>query len=176
MRSIVVQSLLSVLILLGGFTAELWAQPKKTWATVWLGNLNQSYSGFPRSATATTTAPGPSSFKFTYNGSFVAPTAVGSYNVVCMLVNDKYEGRATGMLVISKAMAVVWLGNLNQTYNGSPRSATATSNAGGISSFDFTYNGSPIAPTAAGSYNVVCKLANANYQGSATGTLVISAP
>ncbi|MGA2619859.1 MAG: MBG domain-containing protein [Thermoguttaceae bacterium] len=187
MRSIFVQSLLGVLILSGGFTAELWAQPKRT-ATVWLGNLNQTYDGSPRSATATSTAPGFSSFRFTYNGSPIAPTAAGSYNVICTLVNDKYEGRATGTLVISKPSpgitppplfqpnktATVWLGNLNQTYNGSPRSATATSSAGGISRFDFTYNGSPIAPRAAGSYNVACKLANTNYQGSATGTLVIS--
>ena len=37
----------------------------------------------------------------------------------------------------------------------------------------FTYNGSATVPTAAGSYTVVATINDANYQGSATGTLVI---
>jgi hypothetical protein len=173
MQSILVQSLVGALLLAGGFTADLQAQAKKS-ATVTLSNLSQTYNGSPRSATATTNAPGVSSFKFTYKGSPVAPTAAGSYSVVCTLVNDKYEGRATGTLVIAKAKATVSLSNLTQTYSGAPRSATATSNATGFSTFTFTYNGSAIAPTAAGSYNLMGKLANANYEGSATGTLVIA--
>jgi hypothetical protein len=74
----------------------------------------------------------------------------------------------------SSLSGTVTLGNLSQTYSGSPESATATTNAPGISSFTFTYNGSTTAPTAAGSYTVVATLLNANYQGSATGTLVIA--
>jgi glucose dehydrogenase len=38
----------------------------------------------------------------------------------------------------------------------------------------FTYNGSSTAPTVAGSYTVVGTISDANYQGSATGTLVIT--
>jgi hypothetical protein len=173
MRSTVVQSFVGALVLASGFTTEFPAQAKKT-AIVSLANLSQTYNGSPRSATATTNAPGRSTFQFTYNGSPVAPTAAGSYSVACTLVNDKHQGRATGTLVIAKATAAVFLGNLSQAYAGSPRSATATSNAAGGSSFDFTYNGSPVAPTAPGSYNVVGKLVNANHQGSATGTLVIA--
>ena len=37
----------------------------------------------------------------------------------------------------------------------------------------FTYNGSATVPTGAGSYTVVGTINDANYQGSATGTLVI---
>ena len=66
------------------------------------------------------------------------------------------------------------LSNLNQTYSGLPESATATIAGLGASSFTFTYNGSATAPTAAGSYTVAATLVNANYQGSATGTLVIA--
>ncbi len=175
MRSILVPSLLGALLLAGGFTSEAEAQAKKS-ATVFLSNLSQTYNGSPRSASASTTASGFSSFKFTYNGSSFAPTAAGSYSVVCTLVNDKYQGQATGTLVISRATATVTLGNLNQTYNGSPRSVTATTTATGSSKFTITYNGSSTAPTAVGSYNVACKLENANYQGSTTGTLVIAGP
>jgi hypothetical protein len=152
---------------------EVRAQAKKS-AAVFLDSLSQTYNGFPREAKARTTAPGRSSFKFTYNGSPVAPTAAGSYVVVCTLVHDKYEGRATGTLVVAKATATVTLGNLRQTYNGFPRPATAITSAIGGGTFSFTYNGLPIAPTAAGTYNVVGKLTNANYEGSGKGTLVIA--
>jgi hypothetical protein len=146
----------------------------KATATVTLGNLSQTYNGSPRSATATSTATGISSFSFTYNGSPIAPTAAGSYNVVGKLANANYQGSATGTLIVAKATATVTLGNLSRTYNGTPRSATATTSATGISSFTFTYNGSAIAPTAVGRYTVVGTLANANYRGSATGILVVS--
>jgi hypothetical protein len=39
---------------------------------------------------------------------------------------------------------------------------------------NFTYNGSTIAPTSAGSYTVIGVIDDANYQGSATNTLVIN--
>jgi hypothetical protein len=136
MRSIVVQSLLGVLILSGGFTAELWAQPKKT-ATVWLGNLNQTCNGSPRSATATSNAGGISSFDFTYNGSAIAPTAAGSYNVACKLANANYQGSATGTLVISKASSTTTLtlsppnARVGQTIT---LTATVKSTSNGVSS------------------------------------------
>ena len=38
---------------------------------------------------------------------------------------------------------------------------------------NFTYNGSATAPTNAGSYTVIGTINDANYQGSATNTLVI---
>jgi hypothetical protein len=173
MRSIFLLSLLAALILASVFTPAVRSQAKKM-ASVSLSSLNQIYSGLPRSATATTSAPGIRSFKFTYNGSSAAPTAVGSYNVVCTLVHDKYQGSATGTLVIAKATATVSLGNLSHIYNGSPKAATATTSATGSSTLNVTYNGSAIAPTAAGNYNVVAKLANANYEGSTTGTLTIA--
>jgi hypothetical protein len=173
-RSISVQPLLWALLLAGGFHAEARAQAgaKKKNATVFLGSLNQTYTGFARSATATTTPPGLSGLKFTYDGSPVAPTAAGRYTVSCTLVNDKYQGSATGTLVIAKATAIVTLGNLSQTFSGSPRQAMATTSAVGVN-INLTYNGSPVAPTAPGTYPVVAKVANSNYEGSATGALVI---
>ena len=58
-------------------------------------------------------------------------------------------------------------------YDGAPHAAVATTSPAGLA-VDFTYNGSPVAPTAPGSYAVVATINDANYFGSATGTLVIS--
>ena len=74
---------------------------------------------------------------------------------------------------ITKAGATVTLDNLNQTYDGSAKAATATTTPGGLA-VSFTYNGSATVPTGAGSYTVVGTINDANYQGSATNTLVIA--
>jgi hypothetical protein len=62
---------------------------------------------------------------------------------------------------------------LSQTYNGTARSATATTTPVGLT-VNFTYNGSANAPTNAGSYTVIGTINDANYQGSATNMLVIN--
>src|ERR1019366_5991840 len=66
------------------------------------------------------------------------------------------------------------LGSLSQTYNGSAKPATATTTPSGLT-VSFTYNGSATVPTSAGSYTVIGTINDANYQGSATNTLVINA-
>ena len=67
----------------------------------------------------------------------------------------------------------VTLGNLSQTYDGTARSVTATTTPNGLT-VNITYNGSANAPTNAGSYTVIGTINDANYQGSATNTLVIN--
>ena len=143
----------------------------KATATITLSNLAQAYTGSPLSATATT-APSGLTVSFTYNGSETPPTVPGSYTVVATINEPNYLGSATGTLVISKRMATVTLGNLTQTYTGSPISATATTVPGGLT-VTFTYNGSATAPTAGGSYTVVATVNDSDYAGSATGTLTI---
>ena len=76
-------------------------------------------------------------------------------------------------LTVTKASATVTLGNLSQTYDGTAKAATATTTPSGLT-VNLTYNGSANAPTNAGSYTVIGTINNANYQGSATNTLVIS--
>ena len=110
---------------------------------------------------------------FTYNGSSTVPTAAGSYAVVATVNDPNTPGTASGTLVISKAAATATLGNLAQTYTGSPLAATATTVPANLA-VTFTYGGSATAPTAAGSYAVVATVNDPNYQGSASGTLVIS--
>jgi hypothetical protein len=74
---------------------------------------------------------------------------------------------------VKKATATVTLSNLSQTYNGTPKSAAATTAPLGLT-VTITYNGSATAPTNAGSYAVVATVQDANYQGTASGTLVIA--
>ena len=88
-------------------------------------------------------------------------------------INDaNYQGSATGTMVIGKATGSIVLGSLSQTYDGSAKAATATTTPSGLT-VSFTYNGSATVPTSAGSYTVVGTINDANYQGSATGTMVI---
>ena len=140
-------------------------------ATITLGNLNQVYDGTAKAATATTT-PSGLAVNFTYNGSTTAPTSAGSYTVVGTINDANYQGTATNTLVINKAVGSISLGSLNQTYNGAAKPATATTIPAGLA-VTFTYNGSATVPTAAGAYTVVGTINDANYQGSATGSLVI---
>src|SRR5688572_4342635 len=79
---------------------------------------------------------------------------------------------------IAKQNATVTLGSLFHNYDGQPKSASASTDAPGESTFQLEYqrNGTAVAqPTEAGTYTVVATLINANYQGTATGTLVINA-
>src|SRR2546428_12957634 len=65
--------------------------------------------------------------------------------------------------------------DLTQTYNGSPKPATATTSPNNLTGVSITYDGSATAPTNAGSYAVVASLTNPNYTASnVTGTLAIN--
>ena len=107
-----------------------------------------------------TTNSGPYTFTVTATDS---STGTGPYSGIS----------TTYSLTVGKPTATVTLSNLAQTYTGSPLSATANTLPGGLS-VSLTYNGSATPPTAPGSYTVVATITNANYQGSATATLVIA--
>ncbi len=140
-------------------------------AMVALGNLLQTYSGTPKVATATTT-PAGLAVALTYNGGG-APTNAGTYAVVATIADPNYTGSATGSLTIEKALIPVILSNLNQTFDGTPKSVTATTTPSGLT-VNVTYDSSPTPPTAAGSYAVVASISNANYRGSSSATFVIA--
>ena len=141
-------------------------------ATVALGGLQQTYDGTPRAATATTD-PAGLAVAITYDGSAQAPTAIGTYAVVATVQDLLYQGAATGVLVVAKAPATVTLDGLQQTYDGTPRVATATTDPAGLA-VAMTYDGNPAAPVAAGTYVVVATVNDATYAGSATGALVVA--
>ncbi len=140
--------------------------------TVNLGNLSQTYDGTAKSSDAATT-PANLTLHITYNGSANAPTNAGSYTVIGTINDANYQGSATNTLVINKGAGTVTLGNLSQTYDGAAKSASATTTPTNLM-VNFTYNGSANAPTNAGSYTVIGAINDANYQGSATNTLVIN--
>jgi hypothetical protein len=144
----------------------------KASSLILLGNLSQIYSGMPETAAATTT-PSGLAVSLTYNGSATVPTSAGSYMVIGTINDANYQGSATNTLVISQASGTVALGSLNQTYDGSAKAAAAITTPSGLA-VSFTYNGSATVPTSAGSYTVIGTINDANYQGSATNTLVIS--
>lgn len=79
------------------------------------------------------------------------------------------------VVTVKKFLAAMTLANLAQTFDGTPKAATASTFPSGLV-VTYTYNGSASAPTAAGSYTVVATVTDASYTGSASGTLVIAAP
>ena len=106
------------------------------------------------------------------------PQMVGSISGSAILSSNSLNGsQVKSQIGLSgtglKAVATITLGNLAQTYTGSPLSATATTSPANLA-VSFTYNGSSTAPTAAGNYKVVATITDTDYTGTATGTLVIS--
>ncbi len=144
----------------------------KAIADVTLHNLTQAYDGTPRVVTATT-APTGLTVDITYDGSGTAPTAVGSYAVTGVVNEVLYEGMQTGTLTVAKGTAGVYLQNLAQTYDGTARNVTATTDPSGLT-VEFTYNGHAWAPTNAGNYAVTGTVNDANWQGSAADTLTVA--
>jgi hypothetical protein len=147
----------------------------KAQASMNLSGLSKTYTGQPQGATVTTTPADLGGVSVTYDGSAQAPTNAGSYRVVASLTNPNYEAQnATGTLVIAKAKAGVTLSDLTQTYDGTVKAASASTTPSGLNvGFAYSQNGSPATPKNAGSYAVVATVNNANYEGSANGTLVI---
>ena len=137
--------------------------------------MAQTYDGTAKVATATTT-PNGLTVTYTYNSLSTAPTTAGSYTVVGTISDTNYQGTATSTLIISKATGTVTLnsGSLAQTYDGTAKVATATTNPAG-KTVTFTYNGFSTLPINAGSYTVVGTIVDTNYAGtSSPGTLVIA--
>lgn len=102
-------------------------------------------------------------------------TTSGSVTITASQVgNDNYLAApdVSRTFNVTKATATVTLGSLAQTYNGTPRTATATTDPANLA-VEFTYNESSTPPTNAGSYAVVATINDLIYQGSATGTLEI---
>ena len=104
--------------------------------------------------------------------------ADGPYAISAVLTPSDVLGNYTityntGNFTITPALATVTLDNLDQTYDGTPKSATVTTIPAGLP-VDVTYAGLPTPPTLPGDYEVVATVTDPNYTGTANGTLVIS--
>ncbi|TRX60101.1 tandem-95 repeat protein [Fulvivirga sp. M361] len=144
----------------------------KATAGIALSSLTQTYDGTPKSVTATTTPLGLT-VDFLYNGVATVPTNAGSYPVIATINDANYEGTNNGTLLINKATASIALSSLTQTYDGTPKSVTATTTPAGLT-VDFLYNGAATVPTNAGSYPVIVTINDVNYEGTGNGTLTIN--
>ena len=104
----------------------------------------------------------------------------GGNNEVVVAVRNLGDGDTGGFrlslgLTTAPAVATVTLGNLAHTFDGTPRSASATTTPSGLN-VQITYDGSTTPPSAAGTYAVLATIINeVNYTGSASGTLSIVA-
>ncbi len=100
------------------------------------------------------------------------PTLAGTYRVTIEASNEEGTNYIQFTVTIAKVEAVVTLSGLTQTYDGSPRSVSATTSPAGLSVV-ITYDGSETPPTNVGSYSVVATIDDPNYAGAATGVLTI---
>lgn len=138
------------------------------------------YDGLPHAATAAVNgavAGFPATATLTYNGGSTVPVAVGSYDVVASLDAASAQNYAAtpvhGTIQIGSANATVTLAGLDQVYDGSPRTVTASTVPSGLAT-SITYDGNAAAPIHAGSYTVVATITAPGYSGSASGTLVVA--
>lgn len=142
-------------------------------ATISVSNLNQIFDGTPKSVVVTTNPVGLDVLTILYNGSSIAPSAIGSYTVNVTLSNSNYVATPfNGTLVISASAATIFITNLAQIYSGSPLPVTVTTNPVGLS-HTTTYNGSNTVPTNVGSYVVIATINDGIHTGADTQTFVI---
>jgi hypothetical protein len=101
-------------------------------------------------------------------GLFTATTAGGPHTISA----DSDGFSNTASVTVTPAAASVTLGDLNQTYDGSPKAVSVITNPPGLA-VSVTYNGSPVIPTDAASYVVEANITDPNYQGSASEMLIV---
>jgi len=134
------------------------------------------YNGSGYAATVTTT-PSNIAVKVKYNNVTNVPVNAGNYTVSAEVVdtNTYYNAPATASFSIAKAnLTPVFSGSNNVIYDGSAKSLSASTTPS--KPVTITYNGSTNAPSQVGTYTVVATVNDANYQGSASTTLTITAP
>jgi len=118
----------------------------------------------------------PASFGWSVNsggtldpsGLFSATAAGGPYLITT--TSGAFFDNAS--VTVTQAPASITLTNLTQTYDGNPKPVTVTTGLISLS-FVVSYDTQPDAPTDAGTYAVIATVDDPNYEGSASGSLVI---
>lgn len=151
---------------------------KQTPAITWNNPVDITYGTPLSGAQLNATASMPGTFQYTPTAGTLlnagthqllvnfTPTDTVNYSPITKSVT----------LNVQKGSAGVTLGNLAQTYDGSAKSVSITTNPAGLNaSVSYSQNGTTVsAPTNAGAYNITATVNDVNYQGSATGVLVIN--
>ena len=136
----------------------------------------QSFSAVLNDQFGTQMGSQPSSFAWSAagggaidsSGLFTATSAGGPFAITAS--SGGFSDFAS--VTVNPIPATITLGNLTQTYNGTPRVATATTDPPGLA-YEITYDGVSTAPTNAGSYAVLASISDPNYQGGDSGTLIV---
>jgi len=123
----------------------------------------------------------PSTVNWTANGGgsidmagvFTATNAGGPFVVAANTTIDSTDFTGNANVTVNPAPATVTLGDLAQTYDGSPKPVSVTTDPAGLAA-GVTYDGSSTIPTDAGSYAVLATVTDPNYQGDAADTLMIA--
>ncbi len=108
-----------------------------------------------------------------------ATAGVGSYDIVVRGIAgeglDNYVINCfSGLLTVYPVVAAVTLGDLDYTYDGTPKAASVLTDPPGLA-IEVTYDGGSALPVKVGSYAVVATVVEPNYAGSASGILTIAA-
>jgi hypothetical protein len=135
------------------------------------------YTGFVLNETAST--PGVLSGAPSLTTSATAASTAGAYPITISLGSlaaANYDfNLVPATLTVSKAQSVLNLSGLTQTFDGTPKAVTVTTDPPGLEVVSVSYNGSAQAPTNAGSYAVTATLNNPNYESATVnGTLVVN--
>ena len=142
-----------------------------------LKDLTQVYDRTPKSAKFTTLPVGLT-VALTYNELTTIPINAGTYAVRGTVVDPIFSGFTNGYFVITKAPVIITWGNLEQTFDRTARSATASTTSS-VKDVTLTYTGlsptvyaaSTSAPTNSGEYTVVATAPeSANYQATLAST------
>ena len=140
--------------------------------------------GQPAAFSVSTTTCPPPTYQWRFNGLGISDATNSIYTIASAVTGDagSYDvvitntagsvTSAAAVLTVNKTLATVALGDLNRVCDGTPKCATFSTTPPGLLVI-LTYDGSTNCPSAVGSYTVVGTITDANYQGSATNTLVI---
>ena len=131
---------------------------------VLLHDLDQTYDGTARIATATTEPTGLN-VEITYDGLAWAPTNAGTYAVTGTVVEANWEGMATGLLTVAKA---------DQTIDFAPIPDQWTTNAVGL--FATAYSGLAVSFSVASGPAQIADFTNLTFTGTGSVAVVASQP
>ncbi len=141
----------------------------KATGTASFDNLGLTYTGATQTVTVHIAEETASACVVT--PSSVGPAA-GSYPVSASCSGVNYDASGSASATIARASAIVTLSHLTQAQDGSPKSVVVTTTPANLP-VSITYAGSATPPSAVGTYAVVATVTDANYIGSASGTLQI---
>lgn len=147
---------------------------QKAPARIDLGFLERTYYGGPHFVVLTSDVP-VRSIEVIYEGTNSVPIDAGEYPFIATVIDSNYTGNAGGVLAILPAQAGVFLSNLEQVYDGSPKTPDVFTSPVTLP-VGFTYNRSNYTAVLPGVYQVEATVLDRNYTGSATNQLRILPP